>query len=141
MYQDVSQWHGIARHPCVSQTSSIRRSCVRFLAAGHEVNDAIVSEQIPEITDLDELQTFVGNKPGKLWIWTAVNHKQPIILAWVVEDRSAATFQDLWSIVKCWQCFWYVTDGWLVYPPFIEAAAPECQQDLHDAGRRRKHKA
>lgn len=68
--------------------------------AGHEVNDAIVSEEIPEITELDELQTLVGNKPGKLWIWTAVNYKQPGILAWVLGDRSATTFQNLWSIVK-----------------------------------------
>ena len=23
-------------------------------------------------------------------------------------------------IIKCWQSFWYVTDGWKVYPKFIE---------------------
>ncbi|MBD1930094.1 IS1 family transposase [Trichocoleus sp. FACHB-90] len=46
----------------------------------------------------DELQTFVGNKRNKLWIWTAVNHKQAGILAWVVGDRSAETFKFLWFI-------------------------------------------
>jgi IS1 family transposase len=89
-------------------------------AAGHQMRAAPEAEEIPEVTDLDELQTFVGNKRNKLWIWTAVNHKQPGILAWVIGDRSAKTFQQLWSIVKCWQCFFYVTDGWKVYPMFIE---------------------
>jgi IS1 family transposase len=28
----------------------------------------------------------------------------------------------LWRIVKCWQCFFYVTDRWPVYPIFIEDA-------------------
>jgi IS1 family transposase len=88
--------------------------------AGHQLPDAPESEEIPEATDLDELQTFVGNKRHKLWIWTAVNHKQAGILAWVIGDRSAGTFKALWSIVKCWHCFFYVTDGWKVYPMFIE---------------------
>lgn len=68
--------------------------------AGHEVKDVPESEKISEITDLDELQTFFGNKHNKLGIWTAVNHKQPGILAWVIGDRSAATFRYLWSIVR-----------------------------------------
>ena len=51
-----------------------------------------------------------------------MNHKQPGILAGVIADRSAATFRYLWSIVRCWQCFWYVTDRWSLYPMFIEDA-------------------
>ena len=54
-------------------------------------------------------------------IWTAVNHQQPGILAWVIGDRSATTFKPLWNLVKCWHCFFYVTDGWKVYPMFIES--------------------
>ena len=37
-------------------------------------------EEIPEITEIDELQTFVGSKNNKVWIWTVVNHWQPGIL-------------------------------------------------------------
>jgi len=37
------------------------------------VGDAPESEEIPEVTEINELQTFVGNKRNKLWIWTAVN--------------------------------------------------------------------
>jgi IS1 family transposase len=63
---------------------------------------------------------FVGSKRQKFWLWTAVNHKQPGILAWVIGDLRAETFKPLWLIVKSWQCFFYVTDGWKVYPMFIE---------------------
>ena len=34
-------------------------------------------------------------------------------------DHSAETFQPLWKIVEKWQCYFYVTDGWKVYPNFI----------------------
>jgi IS1 family transposase len=34
-------------------------------------------------------------------------------------DHSAATFAPLWAIVGAWQCDFYVTDGWSVYPGFI----------------------
>ena len=39
--------------------------------------------------------------------------------AWVLGDRSSETFQPLWKIIRGWKSFWYVTDGWLVYPCFI----------------------
>lgn len=34
-------------------------------------------------------------------------------------DHSAKTFAPLWAIVGAWQCYFYVTDGWSVYPGFI----------------------
>jgi insertion element IS1 protein InsB len=48
-----------------------------------------------------------------------VNHFTQGILAWVLGDHSAETFRPLWDIVGTWQCYFYVTDGWLVYPGFI----------------------
>lgn len=35
-------------------------------------------------------------------------------------DHSAETFKPLWEIVCCWHCYFYVTDGWKVYPQFID---------------------
>ncbi|MEG4629488.1 IS1 family transposase [Microcoleus sp. AR_TQ3_B6] len=89
---------------------------------GCQIPDRSLFEEIPEIIDLDELQTFIGNKRNQLWIWTAVNHTQPGVLAWTIGDRSAETFKPLWRIVKSWHCFFYVTDCWRVYPIFIEDA-------------------
>ena len=56
---------------------------------------------------------------NKIWIWTTVNHFKPGILGWVVGDHSADTFKPLWAMVSLWQCFFYVTDGFKVYPQFI----------------------
>ena len=37
----------------------------------------------------------------------------------MIRDHSAETFQPLWKTVEQWQCYFYVTDGWKVYPGFI----------------------
>lgn len=66
----------------------------------------------------------MGSKKTTQWIWTAVNHFKQGILGWVLGDHSAETFKPLWKIVKSWKCYFYVTDGWKVYPCFI----PECDQ-------------
>ena len=58
-------------------------------------------------------------KKNKKWLWTVVNHCKPGILAWRLRDRSSETFKPLWKIIRGWQSFWYVTDGGLVYPCFI----------------------
>jgi IS1 family transposase len=63
-------------------------------------------------------------KKNKVWLWTAVNTHSPGILAWVLGDRSSQTFKQLWQIIKCWHCFFYVTDGYPVYPCFIN----DCDQ-------------
>jgi len=77
--------------------------------------------RIPEITVLDELQTFVGNKHQTLDL-DCCDHWQPGILVWVVGDRSAETFKPLWSVVKCWQSFG-MSPMATVYPKFIEDAS------------------
>lgn len=91
--------------------------------AGLNLPDVPETEAEPKITDIDELQTFVGNKRHKEELWTAVNHWQPGIIAWTIGDRSSVTFQLLWLAAKCWQSFWYVTDGYdAVYPKFIDGS-------------------
>ena len=49
-----------------------------------------------------------------------VNHWNQGILLWTIGDRSHQTFEQLWQIIKCWRSFWYVTDGWKVYPMYIQ---------------------
>ncbi len=57
---------------------------------------------------------------NKIWIWTAVDRFRVGILGWVVGDHSAQTFKPLWDeVVSKWKCYFYVTDGWPVYPMFI----------------------
>ena len=35
------------------------------------------------------------------------------------ETERAKTFEPLWDVVSRWGCYFYVTDGWKVYPMFI----------------------
>ena len=90
-------------------------TCVKQV--GGVLPDAYAPDTIPQVGELDELETFVGSK--KIWIWTAVDHFKKGILGWIIGDYSAKTFEPLWAIVATWQCFFYVTDGWSVYPAFI----------------------
>ncbi len=94
--------------------------------AGIKLPDAPEDEEIPEITEIDELQTYLGNKKNKVGIWTVVNHWKQGILSWVRGDlltqryreRSHKNFQYLWSIIRCWHSFWYVSDGYPCIPLF-----------------------
>jgi len=58
-------------------------------------------------------------KKNKIWLWTAVNKHIPGVIAWVLGDRSSETFKLLWQIISCWHSYFYVTDGYPVYPCFI----------------------
>ena len=96
---------------------------------GQNLPDAYDPETVPQVGELDELETFVGSKKNKIWLWTAVNHFLPGILAWALGDHSGETFKPLWAIVGAWKCYFYVTVrpwrsealGWSVYPGFIPA--------------------
>ncbi len=115
MYVNQSGFRAIERVKGVHHTTVINW----VKQVGALLPDAYDSETPPEVGELDELQTFVGSKKNKIWIWTAVNHFTQGILAWMIGDRSAETFKPLWAIVSLWGCFFYVTDGCKVYPKFI----------------------
>jgi hypothetical protein len=68
-------------------------------AVGKLLPEAYNPETIPEVGELDELETFVGSKKNKIWLWTAVDHFKPGILGWVLGDHSAETFRPLWKLV------------------------------------------
>ena len=55
----------------------------------------------------------------KKWIWTSVDKDNPGILEYVIGDRSADTFKRLWNKIKHWNCYFWITDGYKVYPSFI----------------------
>ena len=61
--------------------------------------------EIPETAQIDELQTFIGSKKNKIWVWTVVNSKMPGILKFVIGGRSAATFTVLWQMIHGWAYF------------------------------------
>ncbi len=58
-------------------------------------------------------------KKNKIWVWTALDKDYSEILEYVIGDRSAQTFEKLWSKIKHWNCYFWITDGYNVYPKFI----------------------
>ena len=115
MYVNGMGFRGIERVKNVHHTTVI----TWVKQAREHLPDAYEPQTTPEVGELDELETFVGQK--KLWIWTAVDHFKAGILGWVTGDHSAKTFRLLWEIVATWKCYFYVTDGWSAYPGFIPA--------------------
>ncbi|WP_315786134.1 IS1 family transposase [Fischerella sp. JS2] len=114
MYVNGMGFRGIERVKNVHHTTIIHW----VKRVGTQLADTPNSKEIPQVGELDELETFIGSK-NKIWLWTAVNHFTQGILAWVLGDRSSTTFQQLWNIVQCWQSYFYVTDGYPVYPCFV----------------------
>lgn len=118
MYVNGMGFRGIERVKGVHHTTIIHW----VKQVGGQLPDAYAPQTIPEVGELDELETFVGAKKNKIWIWTAVDHFTSGILGWVLGDHSAQTFEPLWLIVRACLCYFYVTDGWTVYPSFIPQA-------------------
>ena len=117
MYLNGMGFRAIARVTEIDHTTIINW----VEEAGESLSDEPQDSEIPEITEIDELQTFVGSRNNKLWIWTVVNHQKKGIILWNIGDRSHETFEPIWQIIKCWQSFWYVTDGWKVYAMYIQS--------------------
>ncbi len=115
MYVNGMGFRGVERVKGVHHTTVI----TWVKQVGELLPDAYNPEEIPQVGELDELQTFVGSKKKKVWIWTVVDHFKPGILGWVVGDHSAKTFEPLWLVASFWQCYFYVTDGFKVYPQYI----------------------
>ncbi|WP_346016610.1 IS1 family transposase [Chroococcidiopsis sp. CCMEE 29] len=115
MYVNGMGFGGIERVKGVHHTTVI----YWLKQVGANLPDAYQPDRIPEVGELDELETFVGFEKNKIWLWTAVDHFRPGILAWVLGDHSGETFQPLRAIVGAGKCYFYVTDGWSVYPGLI----------------------
>jgi IS1 family transposase len=58
-------------------------------------------------------------KNNKIWVWTALDKERSEILEYVIGDRTAKTFEKLWKNIKHWNCYFWITEGYKVYPKFI----------------------
>ncbi|MDJ0703041.1 MAG: IS1 family transposase [Leptolyngbyaceae cyanobacterium MO_188.B28] len=115
MYVNGMGFRGMSRVTGIAHTTLI--NWVKQVGAC--LPDAYDPEEIPQVGELDELETFVGRKQNKVWIWTAVDHFRAGILGWVIGDHSAETFKILWLMIEFWRCYFWISDGNPVYPKFI----------------------
>ncbi len=76
-------------------------------------------------SEIDEMQSFVGKKANKQWIWIALDVNSRQIIAFHVGDRSGQSALALWkSIPQGYRKHArFYTDGWCAY----EGVIPEKQ--------------
>jgi IS1 family transposase len=117
MYVNGMGIRGISRVTGIAHTTILNWIKQR----GSRLPDSYDPDDIPQVGELDELETFVGNKGHKVWIWTVVDPFRAGILGWVVGDHSAETFRPLWALIAWWSCDFWVSDGNPVDPGFIPA--------------------
>lgn len=88
--------------------------------AANKINDADDKDyDLPDVGQIDELQTYVGKKNNKIWIWTAVDKFKPGILELEIGDRTNKTLAKLWLKISKWECYFWATDGYKNYKSFI----------------------
>ncbi len=68
-------------------------------------------------SEIDEIQSFVGKKSNKQWVWIAMDVSSRQIIAFHVGDRSRISAQALWKLIP--QHYRkharFYTDGWCAY--------------------------
>lgn len=62
---------------------------------GNALTSTPQSEEIPEITQVDELPTFVGKKKNKVWVWTAVDKHRFLNLRVLESSVQKAVYSSL----------------------------------------------
>ena len=74
-------------------------------------------------SEIDEMQSFVGKKANKQWVWIAMDRGSRQIVAFHVGDRSRVSAKALWELIpECYrQHAMFYTDGWCAYEGVIPA--------------------
>ena len=70
--------------------------------------DAPEGEEIPEVTEIDELQTFIGNKKNKVWVWTRA-HPRPVPSA---NPEGSGLRSRLWRFAPPWSDATHRVNHW-----------------------------
>jgi len=79
--------------------------------------------------ELDEMQSFVGDKEGARWLWHALDHHTGRIVAYVVGSRADHAFLDLKALLVPFGVTRYYSDKWGAYRRHLPA-------EQHSVGKR-----
>ncbi len=60
-----------------------------------------------------------AHQENKIWVGTAVNQGTERDFS-LGDRRAVGGNKPLWLLIKGWKSFFYVTDGYVVYPQFID---------------------
>ena len=78
-------------------------------------------KKFPKLRKLTNFKPLSARKRTntRFGLWSTT--KRRVLFSGPRRDRSHQTFASIWSVISCWHSFWYVTDGWKVYPMYIES--------------------
>jgi insertion element IS1 protein InsB len=94
------------------------------LAAGQTGDQRPVLE-----VELDEMQSFVGDKEAARWLWHALDHHTGHIVAYVVGSRADEAFLELKALLGPCGVTHYYSDKWGAYRRHLPA-------EQHTVGKR-----
>jgi insertion element IS1 protein InsB len=66
------------------------------------------------------MQSFVGHKKNKRWLWHAINHSTGEVLAFVLGNRQDEVFRKLKELLKPFGITKFYTDGLKTYERKIQ---------------------
>jgi insertion element IS1 protein InsB len=79
--------------------------------------------------ELDEMQSFVGDKEAARWLWHALDHHTGHIVAYVVGSRADDAFLELKALLDPFGVAHYYSDKWGAYRRHLPA-------EQHTVGKR-----
>jgi insertion element IS1 protein InsB len=79
--------------------------------------DTLLPARADDVLELDEVWTFVGNKPsGERWLWTALCRRTRQIVAFFIGSHDALACQQLWQRVPAEYAHCAMrSDAWRAY--------------------------
>lgn len=88
----------------------------------------VTGQSSSEITkaEVDEMQSFVGNKKKQRWLWHAIDHYSGEVLAFVLGNRTDEVFLKLKQLLEPFGITQFYTDGLKTY----ERKLPEAQRKV-----------
>jgi IS1 family transposase len=75
--------------------------------------------QDPE-AEPDEMWSFVQSKQRQRWLWQAVDHVTPEVLAYVLDTRGDTAFLQLKALLAPFGIQRFYTDGWGAYERHLD---------------------
>lgn len=92
-----------------------------------KLEDTLLPAEPEDILEADELWSFVYERWNKRWLWTVMCRRTRQIVAFVLGDRSEATYRKLWQqIPQAYLACQSYSDFWETYQLVFPLQTHEC---------------
>ena len=94
-YRERPSMRGLTRLYPISRNTL--KPMLKKVAEQPTVKESLLPAENEEVLELDEIWSFVFVKTAKYWLWTALCRRTRQIVAFVLDDHSIETCQQLWN--------------------------------------------